>query len=296
MKRFRNVFIVAVHESWSCIWDLLKNLRHCEPQSRIVLYNGSHDPDLLKGIPLQEWGVEAYPNPRPQYWGRMHHFAMDCMRYALSHGSFDCLTVVDSDQLALRLGYQSYIAAFMAEQATPGMYCFGLSGGRPLRQHSLKNRNIEEEKELWRPFLAQFGREPENSFYKGFWPGTVFSRAVCVALVERYDEDALFKEIWENTHLKVVEETLFPTAVAAMGFPVNALPIDSQLVSWQNQYALQTVRRSFSHKKAFWIHPVPRQINHPLRRMIATHFGYAVHQLYYRRLRRDFFFHPNEKK
>ncbi len=43
-------------------------------------------------------------------WGQLHGFALDCLRYLKTTGPFDTMTVVDSDQLALKSGYSSFLA------------------------------------------------------------------------------------------------------------------------------------------------------------------------------------------
>src|SRR5580704_17462980 len=101
----RNVYACLVHESPECVIDLVRNLRSLDPSSEILLYNGGHVSDLLNfGLPFEKYGATIHPSPRPMKWGRLHDFALDSMRFALAQGRFDTLTIVDSDQLAIRPG------------------------------------------------------------------------------------------------------------------------------------------------------------------------------------------------
>ena len=64
----------------------------------VLLYNGSNDPDLLRGsFPFERYNAVAHPSPSPARWGYLHQFALDCMRWAGDNYRFDTLTIVDSD-------------------------------------------------------------------------------------------------------------------------------------------------------------------------------------------------------
>src|SRR5208283_5009595 len=122
MTAHRNIFACLVHESQECVVDLVRNLRFLDPSSTILLYNGGHDQRLLKhGFPFERYGAVIYPGPHPQVWGHLHDFAVDCMRYSLEHLPFDTLTIVDSDQLAMRPGYSQHLGRFLAARPNIGM-------------------------------------------------------------------------------------------------------------------------------------------------------------------------------
>ena len=155
---FRNVFACLVHENTECVVDLVRNLRHLDPTSAVLLYNGSRDPHWLDSAPtFDRAGAALHPAPRPMQWGRLHDFAIDCMRYALAHLPFDAITIVDSDQLAMRPGYSERLAAFLAEE--PGV---GLLSNSPERQGPATRvqpaRVAHGEIDLWRPVAPPLPR------------------------------------------------------------------------------------------------------------------------------------------
>src|SRR5215467_839594 len=114
MAKLRNIFACLVHESPECVGDLVRNLRFLDPSSTILLYNGGHWPQLLdSGAFRSQADVVRHPSPQPMAWGRLHDFALDCMRFALDYLPFDTLTIVDSDQLVTRAGYSEYLASFL---------------------------------------------------------------------------------------------------------------------------------------------------------------------------------------
>src|SRR5690349_23983950 len=98
----RNVFACLVHESPECVTDLVRNLRCADPSSIVLLYNGGPDLDLLRRLPMESLGAVILPGPKRMEWGRLHQFAIDCFQFALNELQFDTLTIVDSDQLAIR--------------------------------------------------------------------------------------------------------------------------------------------------------------------------------------------------
>ena len=115
-----------------------------------------------------------HPTPRPMSWGRLHDFAFDCMRFALAELPFDTLTIVDSDQLALRPGYSAHLAAFLADQRG-----VGLLGNSPNVETATTRigpaKVAHAEIDLWRPFLRRFGGGEQEFVHWSFWPSTVFT-------------------------------------------------------------------------------------------------------------------------
>src|SRR5262249_10210941 len=175
MSGFRNVYACLVHESQECVIDLVRNLRYLDDASTILLYNGGRDASLLDGgVPFEAYGALVHPRAVPQFWGRLHGFALDCMQYAIAHGSFDALTIVDSDQLGVRPEYSAHLARFFA--ASGGI---GLAGNSPGVQPRTTRVGpviaAYKEFELWRPFLTRFAGGLEKFAHWCFWPSTVFS-------------------------------------------------------------------------------------------------------------------------
>ena len=80
--------------------DLLDNLQFLDPDSVVLLYDGSGGSLTLP----ERSGVLVHPEPRAMKWGKLHDFALDCMRFALERLDFDTLTIVDSDRSRFALG------------------------------------------------------------------------------------------------------------------------------------------------------------------------------------------------
>jgi hypothetical protein len=111
-----NIHACLVHEKPECVSDLVANLRYLDPESFILLYDGSPGRGLLKArVGAGVDGVIVHPNPRPMCWGRLHDFAFDALRLAMTLPAFTTLTVVDSDQLANRPGYSAFLARRLSD-------------------------------------------------------------------------------------------------------------------------------------------------------------------------------------
>src|SRR3712207_2526676 len=98
----QHVFACLVHEQPDCVVDLLENLRHLDPDSGVIVYDGSADGSLRDALPWERLGAGAHPSPRPMRWGRLHEFAFDALELALDRFACHAVTMVDSEQLLVR--------------------------------------------------------------------------------------------------------------------------------------------------------------------------------------------------
>lgn len=281
-----HLYACLVHERPDCILDLVRNLRALDPVSAIVLYNGGRDRRLLDGIPeLDRLGVTRHPNPSVMKWGALHEFALDCMRFGLSEFAFDAMTIVDSDQLMVRGGYAELIASTFASDSKLGML-----GNSPLRQDASTKIppcvTAHEETELWRPFLRRFEGGLEKWVHWSFWPSTVFGADACRELLRLFESDPHLKRTLQKSRLWATEEVLFPTLVSLLGFRVGASPCNYDFVKYRARYTTRQITRALERGDVFWLHPVKRQINDPIRKLIRSRIstphagdGYAGRRL-----------------
>lgn len=268
----RNVFACLFHESPECVVDLVRNLRHLDPTSSVVLYNGSKNPRLLEGaFASDRYGAEIHPTPQPMEWGRLHNFAIDCMRFALARGPFDTLTIVDSDQLALRPGYSARLAEFFASNRDVGM--LGNSAGKlPTTTNIPPARFAYAETDLWRPFVRRFPDGEAKFVHWSFWPTTVFTADAARGLVKLFDEDEQLQQIVRASRIWATEEVILPTLVALLGFRIAASPCSYDFVKFRTPYSVQQLNLAMNRADVFWAHPVPRRYDDPLRKHVRDQF------------------------
>jgi predicted O-methyltransferase YrrM len=268
----RNLFACLVHENPDCILDLIRNLRHLDPASVVLLYNGSSNKHLLDALPLSQYGAVAHPSPRPMAWGKLHGFAIDCMRFGREEFDFETMTVVDSDQLALRPGYTAWLAKYLKDKPQVGML-----GNSPARQ--LPATQVAPamaafaEIDLWRPLLRRFKDGEEKFVHWSFWPSTVFSAAAADDLVRFFDEDEQFQEIMTRSKIWATEEVILPTLTALLGYEVAANPCSYDFVKYRVPYSPAQIKQSFERCDVFWAHPIPRRIDNVLRKEIRKQHG-----------------------
>jgi glycosyltransferase involved in cell wall biosynthesis/predicted O-methyltransferase YrrM len=268
----RNVFACLVHENPDCILDLIRNLRHLDPTSVVLVYNGSANKHLLHALPLSQYGAVAHPSPQPMAWGKLHGFAIDCMRFGREEFDFQTMTVVDSDQLALRPGYSAWLAKWLRDKPQVGML-----GNAPARQ--LPSTQVAPamaaftEIDLWRPLLRRFKDGEAKFVHWSFWPSTVFSAAAAHDLVRFFDEDEQFQEIMTRSKIWATEEVILPTLTALLGYEVAANPCSYDFVKYRVPYTPAQIKQSFERSDVFWAHPIPRRFDNVLRKEIRKQHG-----------------------
>lgn len=274
--RVRNVYACLVHESPECIVDLVRNLRHNDPASTILLYNGGASGVFGDTAALERLGAIVHPSPRPMRWGSLHAFALESMRFALEHIGFDTITIVDSDQLSLRADYTSALSAYFAAHPATGM--LGSAIGRQPRSTAIgPARQAWREYELWRPFLRRFPNGEQLFPQWTFWPGTVFTASTARGLTEFTARDAQFSEIMARTTIWATEEVILPTLTALLGFTIDVHPTSNDYVQFRIPYSIQDAQRAIARPDVYWMHPVPRSYDDPLRAAVRERFdGYCV--------------------
>jgi hypothetical protein len=267
-----NVFACLVHEDPACVGDLVANLRFLDPESVVLLYDGSPGGVLRDDlVRFAGEGVLVHPAPAPMAWGRLHGFAVDCMRFAVERLEFDALTIVDSDQLALRPGYSEHLRSFLDGHQAAGCLA-SVPGPQPSTVRTGPALTAWREVGLWRPFLRRFADGERNFPHWTFWPSTVFTRRAVEDLLALWDDRQL-QEILARSRIFATEEVVLPTLVALTGHEVLQNPCSHQLVRYRAAYTVSQVDAALTRPDVFWIHPVPRRYDHPLRRHVRERFG-----------------------
>ena len=270
----RNVFACLVHEHPDCVMDLVRNLRHLDPSSTVVLYNGGADSGLLSDREhLERLGAVVHPSPRPTKWGALHGFALESMRFARSLGAFDTLTIVDSDQLALRSGYSDVLARHLHGKSGVGMLVNSPSV-QPSTTRVAPAVAAWREVDCWRHWLRRFPDGESKWVRWSFWPSTVFTADACDALVDLFDRDTELRDILSTSKLWATEEILFPTFAALLGFQVQANPCSYAYVRYRVGYSSSQLATALRTRDAYWMHPVPRRYNDTLRHQVRERFDH----------------------
>ncbi len=209
-------------------------------------------------------------------WGYLHSFAIDCMRLALQEPAFDTLTVVDSDQLLLRQGYSAALNSFLDRHGPVGMLG-NAPGTQPRTTRVAPAITAWGERDLWLPYCRKFADGESKFPHWTFWPSTVFSAAACRDLVRAFDEDDELNELLNRSKLWATEEIVLPTLVALLGHEIAQSPFSYDVVRYRAPITPRQVQAAVRRPDAYWVHPVSRVADDPVRRVIREH-----HQQYLR--------------
>lgn len=270
----RNIFACLVHESLECVIDLIRNLRYHDPSSTILLYNGGKNSELLHNhFPFEKYGSVVYPSARPMTWGSLHFFALDCMQFALENFSFDTITIVDSDQLAVRSKYSQYLGQLFSRRTEVGM--LGNSPDPQLHTSTVP-AVVQALKEinLWRPFLKRFTNGEEQFVHWTFWPSTVFTEDLARNLTRFFAEDKQLREIMRDSQIWATEEVIIPTLVKLLGYKIEQNPCSYDYVKYRVSYSPRQIEVALKRQDVFWVHPVPRRYDDSLRKYIREGFNH----------------------
>jgi predicted O-methyltransferase YrrM len=250
----------------------VRNLNYFDPDSAILLYNGSPDKTLLDAFPFEMYGVHIHPDPKPMKWGWLHDFALDCFRYAMAHLPFDTMTIVDSDQLATGSGFTAQLEKALRENPRIGMFV-----NSPYRQEPRTvvppAMTMYREAENWKTFLQQFPGGEQKFLYWSFWPTTVFTADAARDLVSLFDTNADLKRILSDTRIWASEEVLFPTLAALLNYELALLPGSQDFVKYKSYYTAAAGEQALQREDVFWMHPVQRRTNDLLRCRIREKSG-----------------------
>lgn len=276
-RPFTNVFACLIHENEDCVIDLVRNLHYHDPASIILLYNGGENKRLIQQrFLLEQLGAILHPDPVPVKHGYLHPFALKCMEFALDNFSFDALTIVDSDQLCLRSGYSARLEQFLASRPHAGML-----SSMPERVGE-DNKKVYtaiqafEEYDLWKPLLHSFPGGEQHFVHWTFWPSTVFTRNACRDLLQLFNENQLLQAIMQRTKIWATEEIILPTLTRLLGYEIVQNPCSYDFVKYRETYSPQDVQQAMSRADAFWIHPVQRKYDEPLRKQIRQQCHHYV--------------------
>jgi hypothetical protein len=266
-----NVYACLVHEKPECVIDLVRNLRAVDPVSPILLYDGSLHGGLLDPrLPWDRWGCERVADPRPMRWGALHRFALDCFAH-LGHRDYDTVTIVDSDQLALRPGYAEYLARSLRDRSDLGLLSKSPERQLPGTREGPAAAALAEHS-LWKPFLARFAGGEDKFVHWTFWPSTVIFADAARAMLDLFPDPRL-QAILAASKLWATEEVLFPTLASLLGFRIAANPCRQDWVQFRRPYGPRDVAAALAAPEAFWLHPAPRRLDAPVRAQVRTALG-----------------------
>src|SRR4030095_1664357 len=204
------------------------------------------------------------------------------MKYVLDHFQFDTLTIVDSDQLLLRSHYTRYLSAFFSNGkiSQVGMLSSAPEQVTKANQTNLVARQAFKEYDLWKPFLETFLDGETKFVHWTFWPSSVFTFPAVRDLMKLFKENHLVQRITRQTRIWATEEVIFPTLVRLLGYEIALNPCSYDFVQYRKHYTAVEIENALAKPDVFWLHPVRRKFDDPLRQMIREKFNDYTRALY----------------
>lgn len=255
MKRI--VLVIVAHDDPVSLADLVRNVRHFCPASKLYLYNSGDDPSL--GANLE---IEMVPSPRRLYYAKVTAFFFDMFEWLVNEKiTFDYAINLETDMLFIREGFEAFISKIM-------MNCDYMAP-RFAKFTSTKSR--------WRPIKSLRPELPQwyqafgfNYTHEGFSPAQVFSRNYIKKLLShpRYPEiRCLHKENKSYT----LQEVLFPTLVDLLKVRGQSYPsgLESS-IRYRPYQSVSGVKRALAIPDAYLVHPVRREMDNPARTFIHS--------------------------
>ncbi len=280
-KSFKNMYACLVHESEDCVIDLVRNLHYHDPDSIILLYDGSKKSDVIGGrFPYEKFGAVVYAQPTPINYGYLHNFALDCLKFATQNFSFNTITFVDSDQLGIRSGYTEYMGRFFSTKTNIGMLSSLPVRITPENKDGAVWPAVQAFKEfdLWKPFLKKFPDGESKFVHWTFWPSSVFSCDAIKDLIKLFEEDDLLQQIMRQTKIWATEEVIFPTLVKLLGYEILLNPCSYEFVKYRKSYTNDELNNALNKSEAYWIHPIERKYENQLRKQTRQRFHHYFAQ------------------
>jgi predicted O-methyltransferase YrrM len=125
-----------------------------------------------------------------------------------------------------------------------------------------------KELDLWQPYLQRFQNGEQKFVHWSYWPSTVFTADAARDLVRLFSTDSQLQEIMHRSKIWATEEVILPTLVALLGYSIAASPCSYAYVKYRRAYTMSQVNSAMAQPDVFWIHPVPRRYDDPLRKQI----------------------------
>lgn len=251
-----NLFACLVHDNEPVIIDLIRNLKRFDPYSDILIYKG-------KNVEVKDYflnDVSVYPTPKTIGWGHLGLFVYDCLKYVVEN-NYSSVTIVDSDQLLVKDGYSEWVNAVLRHNdIITGRIAFNRDNYcTPLVDFSLS---------LTKSAMAQkaFGEYQDNALCSCFNPGTVYSRKFAEMAVEKLTE-AMIIELVDNGAM-AEEEPLFVSLANVHGMTIYDAG-ELNALAWRREWTIEEIDNMLG--KLFWVHPVKRDIDDPIRTRIRLY-------------------------
>jgi hypothetical protein len=252
------VFAILAHDREDVLMNQIKNIRHYNPNSSIVLYNGGTNSEFASSL-----GIPICPYSRPLSYGKLGRYLLDVMRWLESMNvKYDYLVSTDSDVLFVNGGYESFLKSHLEEHDFAGvdMHVERTPHDFP---DWITGQTLWKEWGRWQPFFRT------NGFCGTFNPMQVYTRKIVEKMVASVDLQHL-ERLLNDTEVYALEEMLHATIALRCGGKPRKYP---QKMAAYTRYGrpltLEDVQEAKQTKSVYFVHPISREMNDPARQWIT---------------------------
>jgi hypothetical protein len=220
-----------------------------------------------------------YPSPvqielRNTVTRTLFQVTCELFRFCVESFDFDAITIVDSDQLLVKRGFSDLVLEELRREPSCGLLGSSQAG---VRQEPGGGQYLAEkahrERGLWEPLLRRFPNGDDAFVYFTFWPGLVVAGPAVRDVVVCVDSVVEVETLSERTTISGLEEVLLPTLIRLLGWETRPSPASFRYCKFRDEVTLAELEQARLAPDCFWVHPVPRVLDDPIRRTIRAWHG-----------------------
>lgn len=242
-------FALLAHKNQRALLQQIKNIRKYNgPDVKIVMYNGSSDPDFGKQA-CKKANVMYCPYSSPLKWGKTARFHYDVMRWLEEKKvSYDYLVILDYDVLFVNHGFKDLLKKEMK-----GYDCIM----KVIRHETdpktsvwIPGKTMWKDWRRWKPFFGGSG------FYGTFNPMQVYRHRIIKRMLHRIDRPKLHW-LLRTSRVFALDEMIYITLAKRCGAKCKEYPQRSvQYLRFGPRLTLQEAKRAKKDPNVLFVHPV----------------------------------------
>ncbi len=258
-------FAVLAHDDEEVLQDQVNNLRTFNPNAKVILYNGGHNSSFGNSI-----DVAICPYSRPLVKGRLGRFLYDVMIWLKEIDlEYDYLVSVDSDVMFLHDGFEEFLQLALSQYDAMGIN-MGVQYTKEDVPDWYPGQTMWKEWDMWQPFFGLM------HFAGCLNCMQVYKREMVRKMIEGIDRTAL-EQLFEKTQVFALEEILHPTLAVRSGARCTAYPHNvAKFVRLEDNYTENQVLDLVKDHNAYFIHPVQRKLDDPVRSFLRKIKNYRT--------------------
>lgn len=246
VRNKKTYFAILAHKNEAALTEQVRNIRHFNPDSGIIIYNGGTDPEFGKSL-----GVLNYPDSHAIRYGNLTPYFWEVMKWLEeNHVEYKYLINLDHDVLFVKHGFQDYLDKLMRDHDVIGWDM--VTSSSPSDAILTCCRDMWREWDKWGPFFGT------GSFIRFLNSTQVYHHDIVRRMLDTTDHQ-LAETLIAESGVFALEEIFFATLAFSKGARVGEYPREEnwkRASRFRRQISLQEAEWVREQPSYFWIHPV----------------------------------------